>query len=170
LKEPLPRIAVCATMTGRSVKRDAVETTRQPDIFVVSNRLPVAVRKQPGRVEVERSAGGLASALRAVGGVRAWIGWPGAVIEAGQRSAVQARLSAEGLLPVFLSAEEERNYYVNMCNGTLWPLLHYFPGRVEFHDRSLARPTAQVNRRFAGDAPRTYGRQGRRASGSTTST
>ncbi|MBL8733864.1 MAG: bifunctional alpha,alpha-trehalose-phosphate synthase (UDP-forming)/trehalose-phosphatase [Planctomycetes bacterium] len=125
-----------------------METTRQPDIFIASNRLPVTVQKQPGRVEVERSAGGLASALRNVGGVRAWIGWPGAAIEVAQRATVQARLQAEGLVPVFLSADEERSYYVNMCNGTLWPLLHYFPGSIEFHDRAY-EVYELVNRRFA---------------------
>ena len=48
-------------------------------LLIVSNRLPITMRKRGGSMTVERSAGGLATGLRAPhersGGL--WIGWPG---------------------------------------------------------------------------------------------
>ncbi len=125
-----------------------MEATGERNIFVVSNRLPVRLEKQRGRSNIVRSGGGLASALRAVEGVRAWIGWPGGPVEASRRAAVTQQLQDQGLAPLYLSADEERYYYVCMCNGTLWPLLHYFPGRIEFDERAWPAYEA-VNRRFA---------------------
>ncbi len=124
-----------------------METSDVRNILVVSNRLPVRVRVDKGRVLTDPSAGGLASALRAVTAMRRWIGWSGGPVAAAHRPQVTARLAERGLAPVFLSAEEERNYYVGMCNGTLWPLLHYFPSRVEFDERSWPDYHA-VNARF----------------------
>jgi trehalose 6-phosphate synthase/phosphatase len=125
-----------------------LEATGEHNIFVVSNRLPVRAQKERGRLGFVRSGGGLASALRAVSGVRSWIGWPGATVETGKRPEVTAELAEQGLRPVFLTSEEERYYYVGMCNGTLWPLLHYFPGRIEINERAWPA-YRKVNQRFA---------------------
>ena len=123
-------------------------TSNDRRTFIVSNRLPVRVHHERGRVEVVRSSGGLASALRSATSIQEWIGWSGGPVPQAMRARVRELLTAQGLMPVFLTAEEERHYYVNMCNGTLWPLLHYFPGRVEFDDRSWPA-YCEVNRRFA---------------------
>lgn len=125
-----------------------MDATTQPDIFIVSNRLPVRIERQRSGTQVVRSSGGLASALQAIDGVKCWIGWPGAPVEVARRALVADQLAALGLAPVFLSAEEERHYYHGMCNGTLWPLLHYYPGRIDFHERDWPAYVA-VNRRFA---------------------
>lgn len=125
-----------------------METTGEQNIFVVSNRLPVRIEKKRGKSRILRSGGGLASALRAVDGVRAWIGWPGGPVDASRRAEVTQQLQDQGLAPVFLTADEERDYYVGMCNDTLWPLLHYFPGRIEFDERAWPAYEA-VNRSFA---------------------
>lgn len=125
-----------------------MDAKQQPNIFVVSNRLPVRVKVERGEVTAVPSAGGLAAALRAAAGIAGWIGWPGTAVASTYRPRVTELLAAHKLLPVFLSAEEERQYYVGMCNGTLWPLLHYFPGRMESDQRSWPQYEA-VNRRFA---------------------
>lgn len=125
-----------------------MDATASSDIFVVSNRLPVRLVRAEGGYDAVRSAGGLATALRTVRGVRRWIGWPGAPVETRHRAAVTARLEQLGLGPVFLSVEEERHHYSHMCNGVLWPLLHYYPGRIEFEPK--AWPTYRaINERFA---------------------
>jgi trehalose 6-phosphate synthase/phosphatase len=125
-----------------------VETTTQRNIFVVSNRLPVRIERERGRLRIVRSGGGLAAALRGLDGVQAWIGWPGGTVEQARRDDLTRQLHDLGLAPVFLAADEERYYYNGMCNGTLWPLLHYFPGRIEFDDRAWPAYAA-VNQRFA---------------------
>lgn len=125
-----------------------MNTTASGNILIVSNRLPVRITREKGRLEVARSSGGLAAALQAVTGVRTWVGWPGMPIEPTRRDDVRERLAERGLTPVFLTADEERQHYVGMCNGTLWPLLHYYPSRIEFEER--AWPTYRaVNERFA---------------------
>jgi trehalose 6-phosphate synthase/phosphatase len=130
-----------------SLERSGEEATTTSNILVVSNRLPVRIERHARGLDVARSSGGLAAALRTVAGVQAWIGWPGAPVETRHRADVEARLAELGLVPVFLSAEEERHFYTTMCNGVLWPVLHYFPGRVEFDTR--AWPAYQtVNQRF----------------------
>lgn len=125
-----------------------MDTSNDRRTFIVSNRLPVRVHTERGRVEVTRSSGGLASALRGATRIHEWIGWSGGPVPIATRPRVRELLKDQALVPVFLTAEEERHYYVNMCNGTLWPLLHYFPGRVEFDDRSWPA-YCEVNRRFA---------------------
>jgi trehalose 6-phosphate synthase/phosphatase len=125
-----------------------VEANEEPNIFVVSNRLPVRIETTRRRPRIVRSGGGLASALRAVEGVRRWIGWPGATVDEARRAEITRELHEQGLDPVYLSADEESHYYVGFCNGTLWPLLHYFPGRIEFDDRAWPA-YEEVNRRFA---------------------
>ena len=125
-----------------------MEATEQHNIFVVSNRLPVSIVRERGRTRIARSGGGLAAALRAVSGIKAWIGWPGGTVETARRAEVTTQMEQQGLAPVFLSAEEQRYYYNGFCNGTIWPLLHYFPGRIEFDDHAWPAYAA-VNRRFA---------------------
>ena len=49
---------------------------------------------------------------------------------------------------MYLSADEEEDFYGRVCNDTLWPLFHYFPERL----RSRRRPGTryvEVNERFA---------------------
>ena len=48
-------------------------------ILIVSNRLPISVRRSGGHLSVEASAGGLATGLAGVHGnaESVWIGWPG---------------------------------------------------------------------------------------------
>ncbi|QQS19065.1 hypothetical protein IPL68_03405 [Candidatus Saccharibacteria bacterium] len=50
-----------------------------PRVVIVSNRLPVSVKKVDGKLEYYPSAGGLATGLSsyATNGANRWIGWPG---------------------------------------------------------------------------------------------
>jgi len=98
--------------------------------------------------QVAQSAGGLAAALRAVRGDALWIGWPGAVVPEHLQAAVTEELAADNLVPIFLTADEEEDFYGRVCNDTLWPLLHYFGDRMRLTAEAWQR-YAHVNERFA---------------------
>ena len=116
--------------------------------MIASNRLPVRFTITGERsFEVEQSAGGLAAALRAVRGDAAWVGWPGTVVPGPLESAVAKELGKENLVPVFLSADEEEDFYGRVCNDTLWPLFHYFGDRLRITPEAWLR-YVQVNERF----------------------
>jgi trehalose 6-phosphate synthase/phosphatase len=99
-------------------------------------------------VHVQRSAGGLSAALAAFRGDAAWVGWPGAVVPTALQKRVRTRLAKDHLHPVFLSAEEEEDFYGKVCNDTLWPLFHYFSDRLRITPEAWAR-YVEVNERFA---------------------
>lgn len=131
-------------------------------ILIVSNRLPITVTRDETGVKVERSAGGLATGLKAAhessGGL--WIGWPGfsGELPADQQAALDAQYQQLGVVPVPLAAEEEHQYYEGYCNGLLWPLFHGFLGQLPLDVPDW--PVYQaVNERFA-DAIAAHYREG----------
>lgn len=118
----------------------------------VSNRLPVTVRIDRGEIVIDRSVGGLATALGSTrhGADALWVGWPGVArgLDAPQREEVERRLEEEGCKAVWLLRSEIESYYEEISNGILWPLFHYQA------DRLPLEPThwdayAEVNERFA---------------------
>jgi trehalose 6-phosphate synthase/phosphatase len=115
---------------------------------IASNRLPVRFTVSGDRFELEQSAGGLAAALRAVRGDAVWIGWPGTVVPAVLEPEVTRHLADDNLAPVFLSADEEEDFYGRVCNDTLWPLFHYFGDRLRITPEAWER-YVHVNERFA---------------------
>jgi trehalose 6-phosphate synthase/phosphatase len=117
-------------------------------LVIASNRLPVRLTTEGGSVQVLPSPGGLSAALSAFRGDATWVGWPGAVIPQGRQKRVRARLAKDNLYPVFLSAEDEEDFYNRVCNDTLWPLFHYFAERLRITPEAWAR-YVEVNERFA---------------------
>ena len=126
------------------------------DVVVVSNRLPVRVVERDGATALEHSAGGLVSALSGISPGQAWVGWPGAVVAADEQEQLARTLAADGLLPVFLDAAEIEGFYDQICNETLWPLFHYFVGRLNVSEGAWEQYVS-VNRRFAAAALRACG-------------
>jgi len=121
-------------------------------VFIVSNRLPVTVRRGPEGFELERSAGGLANGLRGphIRGGGWWLGWPGPTTDFTdeERSALIERLALDHLAPVFLSGTEMRRYYDGFANGFIWPVFHYLTGSVP--NKTEDWPAYRdVNERFA---------------------
>jgi alpha,alpha-trehalose-phosphate synthase [UDP-forming] len=120
-------------------------------LLLVSNREPY-VRKVTDQGErLERTAGGLVTALdpvmRASGGV--WIAWrPDAEPGADSRLEVPAEGSRFTLRQVPLTKKEVAGYYNGFANGALWPLCHYFVDRCRFEEAEWQR-YVEVNRRFA---------------------
>lgn len=121
-------------------------------ILIVSNRLPITVSRDESGVKVERSAGGLATGLKATheshGGV--WIGWPGfsGELPADQQAELDERYRELNVVPVPLTEDETQRYYEGYCNGLLWPLFHGFLGQLPLDVPDW--PVYQaVNERFA---------------------
>jgi len=119
----------------------------ESDLVIASNRLPIQLSLADGELETEPTSGGLASALRGVEASHVWVGWPGTFVPDERRSKVTKALKADGLAPVFLSAEEQEDFYGRVCNDAIWPLFHYLPDRFRFSAAAWQR-YVEVNDRF----------------------
>jgi trehalose 6-phosphate synthase/phosphatase len=115
---------------------------------IASNRLPIRLTITGNDIQVARSSGGLAVALEAVRGNSTWVGWPGTVVPPELEKRVKQRLAKDHLAPVLLTADEEEDFYGRVCNDTLWPLFHYFAGRLRITPEAWQR-YVDVNERFA---------------------
>ncbi len=134
-------------------------------VLLVSNRLPVVLRGEKGRLIASNSAGGLANGLKHTheqAEDSLWIGWPGEI----GRFAPPLRAEADRLLaerrfvPVELTRGEVARYYDGFSNAVLWPLFHYMLDRIPA-DRQGWEAYCAVNERFA-DAVARHARPGDR--------
>lgn len=108
-------------------------------LLIISNRLPVTVSKKNGKIDYSYSSGGLATALSSVDSRdKFWIGWPG-IAEDGltnqEKKDIAKELLKQNCIPVFLSEKQIKEFYLGFCNGTLWPLFHYFSLYTEYEDK-----------------------------------
>jgi len=127
-------------------------TNSKGRLINVSNRLPVLIKNTAGGLRVERSSGGLASALdsawRQQPGI--WIGWPG-ITDGEKVDELIARASRRrtySLQAVPLSDEEVAKFYSGFANEIIWPLFHDMPTRCNF-DPDYWDIYQRVNRKFA---------------------
>ncbi|MEO6760944.1 MAG: bifunctional alpha,alpha-trehalose-phosphate synthase (UDP-forming)/trehalose-phosphatase [Candidatus Saccharimonadales bacterium] len=101
-------------------------------LIIVSNRLPVSVKKVTGKLEFYPSIGGLATGLASYTkhpGTK-WIGWPGIASEdltETDKLAISRGLKKYRCYPVFLTKKQLEDYYNGYSNGILWPLFHGVP-------------------------------------------
>lgn len=124
-------------------------------LIIVSNREPYVHKKTGPGVKVEKTTGGLTSAmddvLRATGGT--WVAWGSG---SGDRDAVDGRghiLVPPGnpsytLKRVWLRPGEADNYYHGYSNQVLWPLCHITLDRV-YYRKKFWEDYKKVNRLFA---------------------
>ncbi len=112
-------------------------------LLIVSNRLPVSVKKENGEYEFSKSAGGLVSGLsdflNGLGKSEAdiddyiWMGWPGMTIDKKDQELIRDKVQKEyKASPVFFSQKLMDKVYYGFCNKTIWPLFHYFPNHASF--------------------------------------
>ncbi len=107
-------------------------------LIIVSNRLPIVLKRVDGNWEVTPGSGGLVTAIAPVlrdrGGY--WIGWPGAVAtEEEIPREILDKIGEEAgyyLKGVYLTREELDNYYYGFANEILWPLFHDQQSRCNF--------------------------------------
>lgn len=128
---------------------------RGEDVIVVSNREPYIHQHRSGRVEVQRPASGLVTALepimRACSGT--WIAHGSGtadreVVDKYDRVAVPPDNPAYQIRRVWLTQEEEAGYYYGFANEGLWPLCHIAHVRPIFRSSDWEQYVA-VNRKFA---------------------
>ena len=96
-------------------------------LLIVSNRLPITVKSEQGKIRVSESIGGLAAGLRGPhqSGKSLWVGWPGEVPpEAGQRSYLEKELADLRTVPVYLTQSEIKRYYEAFSNAKHLSLIH----------------------------------------------
>jgi trehalose 6-phosphate synthase len=136
------------------------EDGRVRRLVVVSNRLPIVLKHDPGGGwKAEPGQGGLVTALAPVlrdrGGL--WVGWPGTVEDAADeavRDAAKQGGVGYDLECVTLTGEELENYYHGFSNEILWPLFHDLPDRCNF-EPAYWPVYRQVNHKFAETIART---------------
>lgn len=111
-------------------------------LVCVSNRISLPRRGA--------TAGGLAvgilGALRHTGGL--WFGWSGETTETPRESPEVVARGNIRFATIDLKPEEFDAYYNGYCNGTLWPLFHYFPERFT-HEQQRFDAYQAVNHQFA---------------------
>jgi trehalose 6-phosphate synthase len=89
---------------------------------------------------------GVLAALRHTGGL--WFGWSG---ETSETPAAEPQVLTRGNIrfaTIDLKPAEFDSYYNGYCNGTLWPLFHYFPDRFT-HEQQQCEAYQAVNAQFA---------------------
>jgi trehalose 6-phosphate synthase/phosphatase len=112
-------------------------------LLLVSNRLPFTLADRSGKIELQESSGGLATALGSYHGSgdagkgqeTLWIGWPGAYLHGQRQAELSARIRREfSAVPVWMFSEEMDLFYHGFCNSTLWPLFHYLPSYARYDE------------------------------------
>lgn len=124
-------------------------------LFVVSNREPISHVWKDGRIEAQRPASGLVTAMepvmRACGGV--WVAQASGdadreMADESGRIGLPQDDPRYSLRRVWLSKEEEAGYYYGFANEGLWPLCHIVHTRPQFRPEDWAHYKA-VNEKFA---------------------
>jgi len=118
--------------------------------IIVSNRLPVKISEGADGPELQPSEGGLATGLASIhqreGNI--WIGWPGLSVESQeQQDYFTEKLTAQRLIPIFLSEEEINGFYEGFSNEVLWPIFHYISTYANY-DLNNWEIYKKVNQRF----------------------
>ncbi len=111
-------------------------------LVAVSNRISVPKRgAAPGGLAV-----GLLAAMQARRGL--WFGWDGETSE--QASPDPAIVRKDGITYASIDFDqgEYRDFYLGFCNGTLWPLLHYFIDGFRYSDEQYDS-YQRMNQRYA---------------------
>ncbi len=91
----------------------------------MSNRLPISVIEEHGKLTSKPSVGGLATAMSSIAKRQQaiWIGWPGTKqpLDAAQ---LKSLALPKEIVPVMPSEDQLERYYDRMANGVLWPIMH----------------------------------------------
>jgi trehalose 6-phosphate synthase/phosphatase len=121
-------------------------------VIVVSNRLPVSLKRAGDSWHSKRTAGGLATAMHPIiqktDGI--WIGWSGETSgskDEKRRAIVEEWAKEQRYFSVDLDAETAHGFYEGIANQALWPLFHHFPSLLRF-DPEHWRAYVRVNEIF----------------------
>jgi trehalose 6-phosphate synthase/phosphatase len=126
--------------------------TGHKGLVLVSNRIPISFETKDGELTGAPSSGGLISALepllRQNGGT-----WVGSVSteehpRVHELLAEATRGQSFTYAPLFLTKEEQTNFYEGFSNEVIWPLFHDLQSRCKF-DPEYWNYYLGVNKRFA---------------------
>ena len=123
-------------------------------VIIVSNRLPVSVKKQDGKLVFSQSTGGVATGLSSYADNpnNRWIGWPGIPsdeLTPSQRREVSRELARHNCIPVFLSKKQIDDFYNGYSNSILWPLFHNLPVQGKRHREQWWKGYRAANKLFS---------------------
>ncbi|SIT74325.1 trehalose 6-phosphate synthase/phosphatase [Pontibacter indicus] len=135
---------------GKQLKQPDIRCIHMAKLIIVSNRLPVKLQEQEGRLDFKPSEGGLATGLGSIYKKKnnLWIGWPGMVVEdETQQQQVIDNLNGQNMHPVFLTEKEIKEFYEGFSNETLWPTFHYF-SQYAIYEQQLWETYVEVNQKY----------------------
>jgi trehalose 6-phosphate synthase/phosphatase len=124
-------------------------------LILVSNRLPIKAPSKGSNESLVESDGGLVSAIRSyfdkeqsqTFAERIWMGVADFSAVRWKKFSHQASQLNYTLIPLFIEDSVFNKYYNGFCNGTIWPLFHYFPSFAQF-ESSAFLAYEEVNRLF----------------------
>ena len=106
-------------------------------VIVVSNRLPVSLKRGAALWQSKATAGGLATAMNPIlqdsDGI--WIGWSGDTSGATDQSRaaiLKEWTDKHRYYAIDLDHETAQGFYEGIANQALWPLFHHFPSLLRF--------------------------------------
>ena len=120
-------------------------------LIIVSNRLPVTIDRSDGELIYFPSAGGLATGLNSLDASweRKWVGWPGKAIKnEWEQESVRNDLAVSGLVPVFLTNKDIKDFYGGFSNKVIWPHFHYFTQYTDYTHEDYWTAYQRVNQLF----------------------
>ena len=121
-------------------------------LVVVSNRIPITISTENDELTAVPSSGGLVTALQPLlqehGGI--WVGSVDVEDTPEVHKALDDATKRESFeyVPVFLTKEEQVNFYQGFSNEIIWPLFHDLQSRCIF-DPKYWTYYLQVNQKFA---------------------
>jgi trehalose 6-phosphate synthase len=111
-------------------------------LVAVSNRISVPKRgAAPGGLAV-----GLLAAMQARRGL--WFGWDGETGESAAADPAIVRKDGITYASIDFDRTEYEEFYLGFCNGTLWPLFHYFVDGFRYRDTQY-EAYQRMNLRYA---------------------
>jgi trehalose 6-phosphate synthase/phosphatase len=122
-------------------------------VIIVSNRLPVSVKKEDGKLVFSQSTGGVATGLASYANNpnNRWIGWPGIPTDeltAADRKEISRELARHNCIPIFMSKKQIDDFYNGYSNSILWPLFHNLPVQGKKHREQWWEGYRTVNKLF----------------------
>jgi trehalose 6-phosphate synthase/phosphatase len=123
-------------------------------VIIVSNRLPVSVKKVDGTLEFSPSVGGVATGLSSYMHDRnnRWLGWPGIAsddLSEAEQKEITVELRKYNCVPIFLTQRQIEDFYNGYSNTILWPFFHNLPVPNPKERERMWRAYRTVNRSFA---------------------
>jgi trehalose 6-phosphate synthase len=111
-------------------------------LVAVSNRISVPKRGAvPGGLAV-----GLLAAMQARRGM--WFGWDGETADIAASEPAIVRKDGVTFASIDFDQAEYKDFYLGFCNGTLWPLFHYFIDGFKYNDTQY-EAYQRMNQRYA---------------------